>query len=110
MADALGTSMLMGCVDAADMDSLPSKRKHVTSFSIVLCSIFVLEQAIYISSIYHILPINQLNSKELPGHLKYILKDQFVLWILFKENSSFDIEFIDMHDAKFTYTMIQCSS
>ena len=102
--------MLLGYPDAAEMDSLPSNSKHATSFSIVPCSIFLVEQcAVYTSSIYHILPINQLNSKELLDHLKYILKDQFVLWISVKENSSFNIEFIDMHDANFAYAMIQCS-
>ena len=65
--------------------------------------------AVYTSSIYNFFPINQLNSKELLYHLKYILKNQFVLWISVKENSSFNIEFIDIHDANFAYAMIQCS-
>ena len=111
MEDALGESMLLGCADAAEMDSLPSKSKHVTSFSVVPSSIFLVERcAVYTSSIYHILPINQLNSKELLDHLKYILNDRFVDWISVKEKASFSIAFVDMHDAKFTYTMIQCSS
>ena len=102
MEDALGESMLLGCADAAEMDSLPSKSKHVTSFSVVPSSIFLVERcAVYTSSIYHILQINQLNSKKLLDHLKYILNDRFVDWISVKEKASFSIEFVDMHDAKF---------
>ena len=33
--DALGKSMLLGCADAAEMDSLPDVNKHVTSFCLV---------------------------------------------------------------------------
>ena len=50
MDDALGMSMLLGCADTAEMDSLPSKRKHVTSFSIVPCSMFWSNNAL---SIHH---------------------------------------------------------
>ena len=51
-------------------------------------------------SIYNILPINQINSKELLDNLKLILKAQFVDWVSIKENSSFAIDFVDVHDAK----------
>ena len=41
--DALGTSMIIGCADAAEMDSLPKVSKHVTSFSMVPTSFFWLK-------------------------------------------------------------------
>ena len=109
--DALGTSMLIGCADAAEMDSLPKITKHVTSFSLVPVSKFLIEDcALYPSSIYNILPHNQLNSKELLEHLKHVLKERFNGWLSIREASNFNIDFIDMHDAKFTYVMIQCSA
>ena len=40
--DTLGTSMILGCSDTAEMDSLPKKSKHVTSFSFVPVSFFQL--------------------------------------------------------------------
>ena len=111
LQDALGTSIILGCSDAAEMDSLPKRSKHVTSFSFVPVSLFLIERcAFYLSSIYNILPHQQLNSKELLAHLKFVLKDRFHLWVSIQEKSEFDIMFIDMHDAKFTYCMLQCSA
>ena len=40
VSDALGTSILLGCADAAVMDSLSKANQHVTSFSVVPTSRF----------------------------------------------------------------------
>ena len=70
LQDALGTSIILGCSDAAEMDSLPKRSKHVTSFSFVPVSVFLIERcAFFPSSIYNIFPHQQLNSKELLAHL-----------------------------------------
>ena len=107
--DALQTSMMIGCADAAEMDSLSKINKHVTSFSLVPTSHFLVERCgVYTSSIKNIIPINQLNSKELLDHLKHVLHERFDSWLSIKEGTSYNIEFVDMHDAKFTYTMLQC--
>ena len=109
--NALKTSLMIGCADAAEMDSLSKVNKHVTSFSLVPTSNFLVERCgLYTSSIKNIIPINQLNSKELLDHLKYVLNERFDRWLSVKEGTNYDIEFVDMHDAKFTYTVLQCSA
>ena len=107
--DELGKSMLLGCADAAEMDSLPKK---IARDIIFICSgviIFDRKCAFYSSSICNILAHQQLNSKKLIDHLKFVLNDRFTVWISSKEKGEFDIEFVDMHDTKFTYCMLQCS-
>ena len=42
--------------------------------------------------------------------MKHIMKERFNDWLTFKEKARFDMEFVDMHNAKFTYTMLQCSA
>ena len=102
---------MIGCADAAKMDSLSKVNKHVTSFSIVPTSRFLIEKCGYHpTNIKNILPHNQLQSKELLDHLKQILHDQFHCWLSVKEKLTFNIEFMDMHDGKFIYTMLQCSA
>lgn len=109
--NALGKSILLGCADAAEMDSLADVNKHVTSFSLVPTSLFLIERCgYYTTSIKNIFPHNQLNSKELLAHMKHVLHERFHCWLSVKEShADYDIEFVDMHDAKFTYTMLQCS-
>ena len=65
---------------------------------------------LYTSSIKNIIPINQLNPKELLDHLKFVLKERFNRWLSVRESTGYDIEFMDMHDSKFTYTMLQCAA
>lgn len=50
LADALGQSMLIGCSNAAEMYSLPTKNKHVTSLSIVPASRFLVKNMVLIAS------------------------------------------------------------
>ena len=47
LSDALGQSMLLGCADAAEMDSLSTSNQHVTSFSIVPVSRFLIERCAF---------------------------------------------------------------
>ena len=102
--DALGTSMLIGCEDAAEMDSLPKVSKNVSSFSMVPISLFLVEKCGFLTlSIKNIIPHNQLNSREII-HLKHILHEHFNSWLSVVEKLEFEIEFVGMHDAKFTYT------
>ena len=55
--DALGQSLLIGCADAAEMDSLSKVNKHVTLFSLVPTSRFLVEKGgFYTTSIKNILP------------------------------------------------------
>ena len=54
--------------------------------------------------------INQLNSKELLDHLKYVLNEQFDSWLSVKEGTCYNTEFVNMHNAKSTYTMLPCSA
>ena len=91
--DALGTSMLLGCADAAEMDSLPKVNQHITSFSMVPVSFFLVEKCGFLSSsIKNILPHNQLNSRELIDHVKHVLYERFHCWLSIKEKLTFEIE------------------
>ena len=114
LEDAMGTSMLLGCADGAEMDALPKNTKNVTTLCIVPASRFLVESCgVHTSSVDHILPINQLNGKEHIDHIKFILKERFNDWVNVKETErvqNFDITFQDMNDAKFTYMMLQCSA
>ena len=50
--DALEKSILLGCHDAVKIDSLSNVNKHITSFSVVPTSLFLVEKfGFYKSSI-----------------------------------------------------------
>ena len=57
--------------------------------------------------------MNQLNGKEQLDHIKHILRERFCDWVAIKEiqsSKNYEMEFLDMNNAKFTYMMLQCSS
>ena len=64
LQEALETSMILGCADAAEMDSLPKKNKHITSYLFVPTLQFLVQKcAFHSSSIYNIYLTNISNQE-----------------------------------------------